>query len=125
MDGDKTKQGISVKEIHAFTMKYPVQIFFCIVFILACIFAIVFWGLYWSLILATIGGVLGVLFVEHVKKLGNSMFSFVFKQEATVQIVLAVVAIILAIFVPPLIFLFLGLHGGKDMQDRAMEHFKK
>lgn len=125
MDGDNPKEGISVKEIHAFTKRYPLEIFFCLVFILACIFAIVFWGLYWSLILATVGVVLGILLIQPVKKLIDSSFSFIFKQDMTVQIVLAVVGIILAIFVPPLYFLILGLHGGKDIHERAMGYFKK
>lgn len=125
MDGDNPKEGISVKEIHAFTKRYPLEIFFCLVFILACIFAIVFWGLYWSLILATLGVVLGILLIQPVKKLIDSTFSFVFKQDMTVQIVLAVVGIILAIFVPPLYFFMLGLHGGKDIHERAMGYFKR
>lgn len=125
MDGNKPKEGISVKEIHAFTKKYPLELFFCIAFILACIFAIIFWGLFWSIITATIGAVIGILMVEKTKQFSNSVFSFVFKQEMTVQLVLGVVGLILAIFVPPLYFFILGLHGGKDIQDRAVEIYKQ
>jgi hypothetical protein len=125
MNGDKPKEGVSVKEIESFAKKYRFEVFFCLIFILACIFTFVLWGPAWSIVLATIGAVIGVLLSEKVAQFSKVIFSFIFKQDKTVQIVLGVVGLILAIFIPPLYFFLLGLHGGKDMQHWAIEMYNQ
>jgi hypothetical protein len=125
MDGDKPKEGVSVKEIEAFAKKHRFEVFFCLAFVLACFFTFVLWGPGWSIIAASVGAIIGVLFVEKVTQFSKMVFSFLFKQEKTVQLVLGIVALILAIFIPPLYFLLLGLHGGKDMHHWAMEIFNQ
>ena len=125
MDGNKSKEGVSVKEIQGFANKFRFEIFFCLVFILACIFTFVFWGPVWSIVAAVVGAIIGVLLEEKMTQFSKMIFSFVFKQEPTVQIVLGVVGLILAIFIPPLYFLLLGIHGGKDMQHWAVEIYNQ
>jgi hypothetical protein len=125
MDGDKRKEGVSVKEMGDFAKKHRFEVFFCLAFILACFFSFVLWGPGWSVIAAAIGAIIGVLFVGKVTHLCKMTLTFVFKQEQTVQLVLGIVFLILAIFVPPLYFLLLGLHGGKDMQHWAMEIYSQ
>lgn len=115
MDGNKPKEGVSVKEMEAYAKKHRFEVFFCLAFILACIFTFVMWGPGWSIIAATIGAILGIFLSEKVTALSKAVFGFVFKHEQTTQLVLGIVALILAIFIPPLYFLLLGLHGGKDM----------
>lgn len=121
MDENKPKEGISVREIEHFTKKHRYEVFFCLAFILACFFTFVLWGPAWSIIAATIGAVLGILLTNKITNLSKSMFQFIFKHELTTQLVLGIVFLILAIFLPPLYFLLLGLHGGKDMHYWAME----
>jgi hypothetical protein len=125
MDGNKSKEGVSVKEIEAFAKKHRFEVFFCLAFILACLFTFVLWGPGWSVIAATIGAIIGILFVGKITHLSKMIFSFTFKQEPTIQLVIGIVGLILAIFLPPLFFLLLGLHGGKDMQHWAMEIYNQ
>jgi hypothetical protein len=125
MDGNKPKEGVSVKEIEAFVKNHRLEVFFCLAFILACIFTFAWWGPGWSIIVAAIGAVIGALLSGKVANLSKMIFSFVFKQEMTIQLVLGIVGLILAIFIPPLYFLLLGLHGGKDMVQSGMESSNK
>jgi hypothetical protein len=125
MDGDKSKEGVSVKEIEAFAKKHRFEVFFCLAFVLACFFTFVLWGPGWSIIAAAVGAIIGILLVGKVAHLSKMIFSFIFKQEPTVQLVLGIVSLILAIFLPPLYFLLLGLHGGKDMVQVAMEIYNQ
>jgi hypothetical protein len=119
------KEGVSVKEIEAFAKKHRFEVFFCLAFILACFFTFVLWGPGWSVVGAAIGGILGVLLSSKLAPVSKSAFSFIFKQEPTIQLVLGIVGLILAIFIPPLYFLILGLHGGKDLQQWANDIYNQ
>lgn len=114
------KEGVSVKEIEEFTKKYRLEVFFCILFILSCIFSDMFLSLFWSIIGVTLGAVLGVLLSYKIDLFSKSIFNFVFRQDKTTQIVLGVVSLIIAIFLPCLVFFLLGIHGGKSMYHKAM-----
>lgn len=115
MDKEKLKEGISVQEIENFTKKYRFEVFFCLAFILASFFSFIFFGPAWSIYLAGLGGILGMWLPAKIEKMCNSVLKFIFKQEKVTQIVLGIVGWILSIFLPPLVFLFLGLMGGKDI----------
>lgn len=125
MDGDNPKEGVSVKQMEAFAKKHRFEVFFCLAFILACFFTFVMWGPGWSIVAAGVGAVIGVLLVGKVTHFSKMVFGFIFKQEQTTQLVLGIVALILAIFIPPLYFLLLGLHGGKDIHHWAMEIYSQ
>lgn len=121
MDENKSKEGVSVKEIEAFAKKHRFEVFFCLAFVLACFFTFVMWGPGWSILTTAIGAILGVLLPTKIAQLCKTICQFVFKQDQTIQLVLAIVMLVFAIFIPPLIFLIIGLHGGKDLNLTAME----
>ncbi len=120
MDPNKLKEGVSVKEIEAFARKHRFEVFFCLAFIFACFFSFVFFGPGWSIFLAGIGGILGVIMPARIELLTKKISQFIFKQEKTTQIVLGVVGLVVSIILPPIIFLLLGLHGGKSMNHQVM-----
>jgi hypothetical protein len=121
MDGNKFKEGMSVREISSFASRHRFKVFFCLAFILACFFSFVMFGPGWAIVAATIGTIIGILLSGKVMHFSKTIFHFIFKQEQTTQIVLGVIFLILAIFLPPLYFFLLGLHGGKDMVHLATE----
>ncbi|MBS0604738.1 MAG: hypothetical protein JSS60_06850 [Verrucomicrobia bacterium] len=125
MDGNKSKEGVSVKEIEEFTKKHRFEVFFCLAFVLACFFTFVMWGPGWSVVAAAVGAILGILLSGKVTHFSKMVFQFIFKHEQTTQLVLGIVFLILAIFIPPLYFLLLGLHGGKDMHHWAIEIYNQ
>ncbi len=120
MDTNEPKKGVSVKEIEEFAKKHRFEVFFCLAFIFACFFSFVFFGPGWGIFLASIGGILGVIMPARIEVFTAKISHFIFKQEKTTQIVLGVVALVLSILVPPLIFFLLGLHGGKSMHHQVM-----
>jgi hypothetical protein len=120
MEPNKLKEGVSVKEIEAFAKKHRFEVFFCLAFIFACFFSFVFFGPGWSIFLAGIGGILGVIMPARIELLTKKISHFIFKQEKTTQIVLGVVGLVISIILPPIIFLLLGLHGGKSMHHQVM-----
>ena len=101
----KKKEGVSIKEIEFFTKKHQLEVFFCLLFVLTCFFSFVFFGPGWAVVLSVIGCLIGI----------------VFKQERTTQLVLGAVGLIIAVFLPPIIFFLVGLHGGKSMYNRAKD----
>lgn len=121
MEPDKIKEGVSVKQIEYFARKHRLEVFYCLLFLLACLFSWAFFGTGWSVVFATVGAILGVLLAPKIEFITKKMLHFVFKQEPTTQIVLAVVSLIIAIFLPPLIFLLLGAQGGKALFHQSME----
>jgi len=120
------KKGVSVKEIEEFTKKHRYEVFFCVLFLLACIFGIVgYFRAAWNIFFVMAGGILGVIFPQKVESFLQMIFRFIFKQDKTIQIVLGVVALIIAIFMPFIIFLVVGLIGGRTMHLMAMDSSTK
>ena len=104
-----------MSQIEEFTKKHRFEVVLCLSFVLAFFFSFLFFGTGWAILFAVIGGGLGVIFPRKIEFATKQMFQFVLKQELTTQIVLAVVALIISIFLPPFIFLFLGLNGGRSL----------
>lgn len=122
MEGDeKKKDGVSVKELEGYAKKHRFEIFFCILFILASLFTLVFWGPTLSIFLAGIGGIISVFMPSQIEAFSRKMAHTVFSKEATMQLIIAIVALIVAIFLAPIIFLLVGLHAGKSMLHMARE----
>jgi len=121
MDGKK--EGVSVKEIEEFAKKHRFEVFFCLLFLLAAIFSL--WGTFsvgWSLFLGMAGGILGVIFPGKTDPMIKKIMQFAFKQDKTIQIIFGVVALLLACIFPFLIFLIVGLVGGRAIHEMAISN---
>ena len=116
------KQGFTVQEIENMAKKYRFEVFFSVAFVLAAIFAHVFSMQGWSIFLGAAGGIIGVLLPNQIEKWIGYLLGFTTKQEKVTQIVIGVVLLVLAIIVPPVIFILLGLMGGKSLHKDAMKH---
>lgn len=126
MDGNKMKEGISVKEIEIFAKKHRYEVFFCLLFIVACIFGVIgHFRAGWSIILTGVGGILSIVFPAQVDMLLKKAFRFTFTQDLTIQIVLGVVSLIIAIFVPFVILFIMGCFGGRAMHQMAIDSSPK
>lgn len=112
---EKKKEGISVKELEGYAKKHRYEFFFLLLFILASLFSMIFWGSSLSVFLAAIGAIVGVFLPHQVEHFTKKFSVFVGKQEKTTQLIIAILWLIVAIFLAPIIFLKLGLHGGKSM----------
>ncbi|HAZ15886.1 MAG: hypothetical protein A2Y28_05010 [Chlamydiae bacterium GWC2_50_10] len=118
MEEEKKKtEGVSVKEIEAYAKKHRLEVMFLIAFVLATFFSFVFFGTGWGVILTAIGGIVGLLLRPYVEAVFNKSFTFLRKQEIGIQLILGIVFWILAVFLPFLIFLILGLFGGMKLKE--------
>ena len=121
MDEKKLKDGMSIKEIEAFTKKHRVELFLCLAFILACLFSFIMWGTGISIIAAALGALGGILLSGKVDHFSKKAYAFIFRHEQSTQLIFGTVFVVLAVFLPPLYFLLLGLHGGKSLYHSAMD----
>ena len=121
MDEEKKKEGVSVKELEGYAKKHRFEIFFCILFVLASLFTLVFWGPTLSIFLAGIGGIIAVFIPNKMDQFQHKMASMVFSKEGATQLVIAIVALIVAIFLAPIIFFIIGAHAGKSMMQLARD----
>lgn len=119
MNGQNKKEGVSVKELEGFAKNYRYEIFFCTLFVLATIFSLVFWGARISIFLTGIGAIVGALLAEQIHLFAKKMAVTIFTKDVSFQLIIGLIALVVAIFVAPLIFLIIGLHGGKSMMRRA------
>lgn len=111
----KKKEGVSVKELEGYAKKNRFEIFFCILFILASLFTLIFWGPMWSVFATGVGGILSVLFTHQVENLAHKVLGTITSKELTFQLIIALLAFIVAIFLAPLVFLLFGLHAGLSL----------
>lgn len=119
------KDGMSIKEIEEFAKKNRFEVFLCLLFFFACIFSFIMWGTGWAVVAAFLGVVGGTLLSGKVEYMSKKTLQFLFKQEKMTQLVLAVVILVIAIVIPPLYFLILGLHGGKSMHHHIIEMYNQ
>ena len=119
MDTKKIKEGISVKEIEGFAKKHRFVLFFALALLLSCLFSFVFFK-GWTMLAAAAGGILGALFPQKFASSFQKIGSFFRKQEEVTQLILLVVGLGLAIFLPILTFFILGGAGGKYFHGLSM-----
>lgn len=119
MNDKNKKEGVSVKEIEGYVKSNRYEVFFVALFVLATLFTLVFWGAKISIFLAGIGAIVGTLLSAQVDQFSHKMGAAVFSKEATTQLLIGLVCLIVAIFLAPVIFLVLGLHAGKGMVKMA------
>jgi hypothetical protein len=111
---NKVKEGVSVQEVEDFARKYAVEVFSVIAVVVAGLSSMFdfFTGAGFSILFATIGVILGVFCSVPADRLLRQFYAFAFKQEKTTQIVLGVMKIIIAIFIPFILFGLVGLLAG-------------
>lgn len=105
------KEGFTVEEIEKFGKTHKTSIFLSAVLILSAVCNSIFWDSL-SIWLVALGGVAGLCFPDQIYNFLCRMAAFIGKQERTVRLILAGVAVAVAIVFPPLHFLEAGLITG-------------
>jgi hypothetical protein len=115
---DKLKEGVSVEEIEKLARKYTTEGFLLISFIVATISSIIgfFTGPGWSLTFAGFGAILGFALPKKIEIIEKNIIQFIYKQTKTAEIIIGVIRLILAIFMPFIIFAEIGLLAGMSIQ---------
>ena len=108
----KIKEGVSVEEIESFARKHMVEIFLVAAIIIATFFSNIFWSNWLSIGFAGFGAVVSLLIPEKISQLEKQLFHIFRKDEKTTQVIIGVVRILLAFFLPFVIFAEIGLLAG-------------
>ncbi len=111
---DKLKDGVSVQEVEEFARKYATEVFSILAVVIGAISSMFdfFTGPGLTILFLAIGVILGILFPMQVERGLKQLYGFTFKQEKMTQMILGGVKIIVAIFIPFLLFGVIGLLAG-------------
>ncbi len=111
---DKMKSGISPQQIESFIHKNTPEVFSTLAIFVSTISSIFdfFSGPALSVLFAGIGAIFALLAPEKIDKKLKNFYHFSINQEKKTEIVLGVVKIVVAIFLPFIFFFFLGLLAG-------------
>lgn len=111
---EKLKEGVSVQQLEDFARKHSTEVFTVLAFIIAAISSIFnfFTGPTLTITFVAVGALLGVFFPIPVEKGLKHLYDFLYKQENTTQLVLGAIELVVAIFIPFLLFGLVGLLAG-------------
>ena len=111
---DKLKEGVSVQELEEFARKYTSEVFTVLAILIGAISSVFhfFTGPGMTIIFFAIGaiwGIIGPIQVEHGLK---QFYEFIYRQEKNTQMILGAVKLVVALFIPFVLFGFVGLMAG-------------
>lgn len=111
---DKIKEGVSVQEVEDFARKYTTEVFTVLALLIAAISSMYdyFSGPKLAIFFLVIGVFLGIFFPAPVERGLKQFYNFSYKQEKMTQLVLGFVNIVIALFVPFILFGGVGLLAG-------------
>ncbi len=113
---EKFKEGVSVKEIEDFTRKYTTELFSILAILIATASSCLdfFTGPKMTVFFTALGCMLAILFPVHIERGLKQFYNFVFKQDKNTQLIVGTVKVVVAIFIPFLLFGLLGLLAGSS-----------
>ncbi len=113
---EKLKDGVSVKEIEEFTRKHTTEVFSVLAIIIATASSSwdFFTGPKTTIFFTALGCVLAVLFPVPIERGLKQFYNFVFKQDKNTQMIVGAVKVVIAIFIPFILFGLIGLLAGSS-----------
>lgn len=111
---DKMKEGMSVQEMEDFARKYTVELFSALAIVIGTVSSMYdfFSGPKLTILLLALGTLLGVFFPVPSERGLKQFYMFAYKQEKLTQMILGGVQIVVALFIPFILFGFVGLLAG-------------
>jgi hypothetical protein len=124
-DDNQEKKGFTVSELEGTARKYASEIGISVIFAISAIFTLIWSGamMVWAVLLCMILAIVGTIIPDSMSKAINKAVDFVYK-EKIMLIVTGVVLLIVAIFIPVLIFGLVGLLAGGSLS-LSMQHKKE
>jgi hypothetical protein len=113
---DKLKEGVSVREIEDFARQHTIELFSVIAIIVATVTSCwdFFTGPKLSIFFTALCTVVSILFPVPIERGLKQAYNFSLKQEKSTQLMLGAAKIVIAIFMPFLLFGMLGLLAGSS-----------
>jgi cation transport ATPase len=119
---DKLKEGISVQDLETFARRYTHELFLILAIIIASISSMFhfFMSPSWAISFAALATVVSIGFPEQMSRFQKPIFSFLYKQEKSMLMIIGIVRLIVALFLPFVIFTEIGMLAGM-----AFHHLQK
>ena len=113
---DKIKDGVSVQEVEDFARKYTTEVFTVLAVIVASISSMYdyFTGPKIAILFLALSAIVGIFFTAPVDRGLKQFYGFQAKQEKMTQLVVGLFTIIVALFIPFILFAALGLLAGSS-----------
>ena len=120
----KGKKGFTVSELEGKAKQYASEIGLAVIFLLTAIFTLV-WGpsmKFWAILLSMIFAIIGAVIPNSMMDFLSKALDFVYR-EKVMLIATGIVLMIIGIFIPAIIFAFVGLIAGgalsQSMKNKA------
>lgn len=125
--GSDKKEGVSVEQIENLAKKYANEGFLALAVILAMISSMFdfFSGPRWSLLFGGIAAAVTFFFPHAIRRMIHQLASFVSKQETSTMVVLGIVRLVIALFLPFVIFAAMGFLSALSYFDMGKAGFSK
>lgn len=111
---DKIKEGVSVQEVEDFARRYTTEVFSVLAIFVGSISSMYsfFTGAKMTIVFIAIGVIVGIFFPAPVERGLKQFYSFSYKQEKMTQMILGLVKVVVGLFIPFVLFGFIGLLAG-------------
>jgi len=111
---DRLKEGISVEHIEKFAHKYVAEVFTALAIVIASISSSYdfFTGPKMSLMLGGLSVIIAIFLPHKIDAMCEKFYEFSNKQEKALLIILGIVKLIVALFIPFIVFIGLGFLAG-------------
>ncbi len=121
---EKFKEGVSVEELEKFARKYTSEVFLIVAIIIAAISSAFgfFTGPSWSIFFAAICAIISIAIPTKIEPMMKKIVSIAYKKEKSTEIVVGVIRLVIAIFIPFILFAELGFLAGLAFHNIAKLH---
>ncbi len=121
------KEGVTVEEIEKFARKYTNEAFLMLSIIIATISSTFgfFNRAFWSVLFAGLLAIIGLAFPKQIDAFLKKILKMQAQAEKTTTIIIGIVRIIFAIFIPFVLFAELGLLAGNAFHTTSKEFVRK
>jgi hypothetical protein len=111
---DKLKEGVSVEELESFARKHTTELFSVLALIIGAASSALdfFTGPKLTIFLLAVGAIAAILFPVGAEKGLKQLYSYTIKQEKSTQLIIGAVKIVIALFIPFVLFGIVGLLAG-------------
>lgn len=115
------KKGFTVHELEGNFKKHGFEITLTAIFALTAIFSLLWsgWVVTWSILLCMIFAIVGIFIPQSMHKSLGKAVRLIYKEDVS-AVIAAVVGLLVAIFLPLLIFAVVGLIAGKTLSRKNM-----
>ena len=124
---EKIKEGVSVQELENYARKYTTEVFLIVAIIIAAISSAFgfFTGPSWSIFFAALCAIISIAIPTKIEPIMKKVIHIAFKKEKSTEIIVGIIRVVVAIFIPFILFAEIGLLAGLAFHNVSKLHLGK